>query len=74
LLRNKMRIKRVFFIISKAIQFIINSILLTIVYIIGIGLTSFLAKLTGKKFLGQKRGTQSYWRDIKDDNNYYRQF
>ena len=58
---------------------LINSILLTPVYIIGVGLTSILAKLSGKKFLEndvKKRAT--YWSELnlekKNLEDHYRQF
>lgn len=58
---------------------IINSILLSIVYIIGVGLTSIFSKLFKKHFLGlKKRNTKTYWRDLnlkkKNIEKYYRQF
>ncbi|MBW2984869.1 hypothetical protein KY361_07140 [Candidatus Woesearchaeota archaeon] len=59
---------------------IINSSLLTIVYLIGVGLTSIFAKLFGKHFLDIKlaKKKNSYWSDLdlkkKPIDEYYRQF
>jgi len=57
---------------------VVNSVLLSFVYIIGIGLTSIFAKLFGKKFLETKRRSDSYWSDLnlkkKPIEEYYRQF
>jgi len=59
------------------ISIIITSILLIIVYITAVGLTSILAKLTGKKFLDE-REKQTYWSDLnlkeKPLEEYYKQF
>ena len=65
---------------GKNISIIINSILLTIVYVFGIGLTSFAAKLFKKKFLKLKlsKNESTYWSDLdlkkKPMEEYYRQF
>ncbi len=62
------------------ISIIINSILLSIVYFIGVGLTSILAKLAGKHFLDVKKSLKrdSYWSNLnlrkKGIKGYYRQF
>jgi len=46
--------KRGMRIFGENIALIINTFLLTIVYLIGVGLTSILAKITGKHFLDTK--------------------
>lgn len=62
------------------ISLIINSILLTVVYIIGIGITSIVAKTMGKRFLltNSPKKLTTYWTklDLKKDSisDYYRQF
>lgn len=62
------------------IAIIINSVLLLVVYIIGVGLTSIFAKIVGKHFLETKisRKKDTYWSDLnlKKENieAYYRQF
>lgn len=62
------------------ITLVINSILLSLVYIIGVGLTSIAAKLFGKHFLDIKwsKKKKSYWSDLnlkkKPIEEYYRQF
>ena len=63
------------------ISAIINSILLSIIYILGIGMPSIVAKIVGKKFmpLSPEKGAKTYWSDMnvgdtKDKDKYYRQF
>jgi len=64
---------------GKLISAIINSSLLLIVYLVGVGITSIIAKLVGKRFLDTKPSAKSsYWsplnlktRPLKD---HYRQF
>ena len=62
------------------INLIINSILLLIVYLVGVGITSILAKLSGKHFLERKTspGKKTYWSELnlekKSLDKYYRQF
>jgi hypothetical protein len=58
---------------------IVNFILLSIVYFVGIGPTSVVAKIARKNFLDlKKKKTDSYYtkKDIKKEpiENYYRQF
>lgn len=58
---------------------LVNTFLLTIVYVLGVGLTSIFAKIVQKKFLNiREEKIQSYWKDInlttKEINEYYRQF
>lgn len=59
---------------------IVNSILLLFVYIFGVGITSFFARLTGKEFLDTKlsKSKKSYWSDLdlkkKEIEEYYKQF
>ena len=64
---------------GNGIAIIINSILLTIVYFIGVGVTSLIAKALGKHFLETKMSKKgSYWHDLnlkkKPVEEYYRQF
>lgn len=62
------------------INLIVNSILLLIVYLVGVGITSLLAKLSGKHFLERKISLEkkTYWSDLnlkkKELEKYYRQF
>jgi hypothetical protein len=66
--------------LPKFITMIINAILLTIVYFVGVGLTALMAKIAGKRFLELKtdKGKKSYWKDYnlgkEPKENYYRQF
>jgi len=65
---------------GKNISIIINSVLLSLVYFIGVGITSISAKLFNKKFLEMKieANKESYWSYLnltkKPINEYYRQF
>ncbi|MFH2020845.1 MAG: hypothetical protein ABIJ34_05495 [archaeon] len=55
---------------------IINSLLLTAVYLIGIGLPSIFGKLICKKFL-QMEKKDSYWQPVQiseKTENHYKQF
>lgn len=61
------------------ITVIINSFLLSVVYLTGVGLTSIVAKISGKHFLEIKKSEkESYWSDLnlkkKQMEEYYRQF
>ena len=59
---------------------IINTILLSIVYLIGVGFTSIFAKLFRKHFIETKTSSkrETYWSNInlkkKPIENYYQQF
>lgn len=62
---------------GETISAVVNFLLLTFVYFIGVGLTSIVAKLVGKHFLANKeKGT--YWEKLnlttKQIKEYYRQF
>ena len=63
---------------SNNISTIINFVLLSIVYLIGVGFTSIVAKIFGKHFLDMKKKKDSYWHDLnlrrKSIEEYYRQF
>ena len=62
------------------ISIIVNSILLSIVYFFGVGLTSLVARAFKVKFLETKinQKTETYWETINQENkkeeSYYRQF
>lgn len=62
------------------ITIIINSFLLSIVYFIGVGITSLFARLVKKRFLDTKilKETKTYWSNLnlkkKSLKEYYRQF
>ncbi|MBS1266525.1 MAG: hypothetical protein MAG795_00492 [Candidatus Woesearchaeota archaeon] len=58
---------------SALINTLTNVILLSIVYIIGVGLTWLIGKIFGKQFLylGKKK---SYWTVFKKSKNHYKQF
>lgn len=64
---------------NQTITAIINTILLTFVYVVGIGIPSIIAKLFGKHFLDIKPSKKdTYWSDLniktKPLNEYYKQF
>lgn len=61
------------------ISTLVNSILLLVVYIVGVGITSIFAKIVGKRFLETKRFKKgTYWHELnlkkKESKEYYRQF
>lgn len=72
--------KKGFLEFGKNISTITNTLILLIVYIFGVGLTSVIAKLSGKKFLDLKLNSRqtSYWTELNLKNEpkeqYYRQF
>ncbi len=63
-----------------SIAALVNSILLSFVYFIGVGGTSILAKIFGKHFLDLKinKQSQTYWEELglekKNKGDYYKQF
>ncbi len=65
---------------GKNIAGIINAALLIIVYLIGVGLTSIIAKLFGKHFMDTKlsKKKKSYWSDLnlkkRPIEEFYRMF
>lgn len=62
------------------ISLIVNSVLLSVAYFLGVGLTAIVAKVAGKNFLEKKTSSEakSYWSDLnlkkKEFREYYRQF
>jgi len=65
---------------GSCISTLINSILLTAVYLIGVGLTATVAKLKRKHFLDMEldKKSKTYWSELnlkkKPVDDYYRQF
>jgi len=65
---------------GETIASIINSLLLTIVYFIGVGLTSIFSRIFGKRFMDINidKSSSSYWTDLnlnkKEKREYLRQF
>lgn len=59
---------------------IVNSAILIVVYIIGIGLTALIAKISKKELIQKKLSynKETYWTDLnisdKKMDDYYRQF
>lgn len=72
-------IKKGFELYGETITLVINSLLLTIVYFLGVGTTSIMAKIVGKRFLDLNfNEKKSYWEEVDKVNRnkepYYRQF
>tara|TARA_B100000315_G_C14167458_1_gene402973 strand:- start:186 stop:431 length:246 start_codon:yes stop_codon:yes gene_type:complete len=64
---------------GNTIATLINTILLTLVYFIGVGITTLFAKIRKKHFLQNKPTSKdSYWSDLnlkkQPMEKYYRQF
>lgn len=65
---------------GQIVGLIVNSVLLSIVYIFGVGLTSIIAKIKKKHFMEMELSKESktYWNDLnlkkRPINEYYRQF
>jgi hypothetical protein len=63
---------------GELISAIINLLLLSIVYFIGVGLTSIFAIVFGKRFIDDKTIKDSYWEELnlttQSFKEYYRQF
>lgn len=63
---------------GEAIAALVNTVLLTIVYFVGIGLTSIIAKIFKKSFLDLDKKSYSYWKNLnlrkKPLEEYYRRF
>ncbi len=62
------------------IALVVNTLLLSIVYFLGIGFTSIIAQILGKRFLEIKpeKDAKTYWKNLnlskKPLEEYYRQF
>ncbi|MEK6760733.1 MAG: hypothetical protein AABX93_02305 [Nanoarchaeota archaeon] len=62
------------------ISSVVNFVLLTFTYFVGVGLTSIFAKIIGKHFLelNIKKDKETYWSELNLNKepmeNYYRQF
>ena len=65
---------------SHTISIIVNSVLLSVVYLLGVGFTSLFAKFKKKHFMDMKvsKANGTYWSDLnhhkKQLQDYYRQF
>ena len=65
---------------GESLAAIVNSILLSLAYFLGVGLTFIFAKLSKKHFLDLKldRSRESYWEELNLDKerieSYYKQF
>ena len=65
---------------GETIGIIVNSVLLTIVYFVGVGFTFVVSRIFKKRFLDVKlfRDNKTYWSDLnlrkKNINEHYRQF
>jgi len=60
------------------IALIVNTLLLLIVYLIGVGMTSLIARIAKKRFLDISLDKETYWKSLnlkkKPMEEYYRQF
>ena len=60
------------------ISTLVNTILLFFTYLIGVGITSIVAKISGKHFMDLRRREGTYWHDInlgkRKKEDYYKQF
>ncbi len=65
---------------GKSIAAVVNTLLLFVVYVMGVGLTSIIAKITRKHFLETtiSEDHDTYWSPFgagaRDRNDYYKQF
>ncbi len=69
--------KEGFLLFGKTLSNLIHIILLSLIYFIGVGLTSIICRLRGKKFLELKQDKNkiSYWEDKEiDEKNIHRMF
>ncbi len=73
-------IKEGFKLFGDTIAYLVNSVLLFAVYVIGVGVSSVFVKLSGKELMRKKTDTKvdTYWvpLNLKKEKieNYYRQF
>lgn len=69
------RIKKIFKPAKLVANFLLNTIILTFVYFLGVGTTFVVTKITKRKLLSEIDTTKdSYWEDVQSDINYYQQF
>lgn len=61
---------------GKKVTHFVNSILLLIVYLFGVGITSIIAKLLGKHFLELKidKNKDTYWDDTNVSNREIKEY
>ena len=65
---------------GESIATIVNSVLLSLVYFFGVGITSIFAKISRKHFLDLKleKSKESYWEELnlnkEEIEKYYKQF
>jgi len=59
--------------IIKIPQLIVNSILLSFVYFIGVGISFIIYKVTGKKLFDLKK-KKTYWKHYSKDKDEYRMY
>ncbi len=63
-----------------AVSGIVNTVVLSVVYLLGVGVTSLAAKIAGKTFMDVRLepGSASYWREFEKKDarieDAYRQF
>jgi len=71
------KIKAILRPIQRVINFVVNTIMLTLVYIFGVGSTYLIARLMKKELLSKKfENKKTYWQDVVEEKNIncYKQF
>ncbi len=72
--------KKGFLNFGQNIGLIVNAVLLSFVYIVGVGLTSIAAKIIGKRFMqtNLEKEKETYWEELnikkREMEKYYKQF
>ena len=63
--------KEGFKLFGKTMAFMVNAVMLSVLYFAGVGLTSIACKIAGKRFLELKhdKTKKSYWESREDSNN-----
>ena len=65
---------------EESMAFLVSAILLSVIYVVGVGASALVAKLTKKEFLQTRinKETKTYWSDLQLTKqpleHYYRQF
>ena len=59
---------------GESIASLVNTVLLIVVYVVGVGITAFIGKLLSKKYFKKQNNQKTYWEDVPKSGSYYRQF
>ena len=67
--------------LGEDVSTLVNTVLLALVYILGVGITAIIAKIAGKRFLERDiaaSNPKTYWNDVEDEHpdleSHFRQF